>query len=290
MEREQIAVKIQRLDRAAFAVGALDLPRHEFRSGIKHGVASAQLKSILRFRAGLFAAAVKLQRVVHEKIVHRRPEAVGRAAFLQKIIVIGHGDFLENRLVDEGLVELLVDLIENAREIPRLEIVTRACAGARALQEAPAVLLEIMPVPIGENRLHHRLHFLGRLGDLRLHAANLLLRLVALDIAFERHLFANRLDGLGVILVAQCLRDDRFKMRDGRLGQPLLEGGIVRLPALCLGELSGRIRGIDERDGDGYEGQRSNEFFHGLSTVLQLIGNWTGQSATMLRQMTICKG
>ena len=31
VEREQIAVEIQRLDRAAFGVGALDLPRHELR-------------------------------------------------------------------------------------------------------------------------------------------------------------------------------------------------------------------------------------------------------------------
>ena len=132
---------------------------------------------------------------------------------------------------------MLVDLGENAREIPCLEILAGRCAGAGALQKAPAVLLEIMPVPVGDNGVHHRHHLLGGLGNLRLESANLLLRLVALNGSLQRELFANGLDRLGILLLRERFLDNRLKMGDGRLGQPFLEGGIVGLPMSGFAEL-----------------------------------------------------
>ena len=201
VEAQQILEQLQRLHRAAFVVRGLDFPCHEFLGRIKHRILCAQLKRIGRLCARLFATAVKLQRIVHEEIIHRRAIRIRLRTLVQQLVILRHRRLLQNRLARQCLRELLVDLGENARQIPRLKILAWRGARACALQEAPAVLLEIMPAPIGENRVHHRYHLLGRLGDLRLQSANLLLRFVALDIALQGDFFADRLDGLSVLFL-----------------------------------------------------------------------------------------
>ena len=75
-----------------------------------------------------------------------------------------------------------------------------------------------MPVPVGDDGGHDRLHFGRGLLDLGLHAADLLLRFVPLNCAFERDFLTYGLNGLGVILVREGFLDNRVKMGDGGLG------------------------------------------------------------------------
>ena len=76
-----------------------------------------------------------------------------------------------------------------------------------------------MPVPVGDDGGHDRLHLGRGLLDLGLHAADLFLRFVALDGTFEGVFLAHGLDGLCVILVRQSFLDNRVKMSDGGLGK-----------------------------------------------------------------------
>ena len=75
-----------------------------------------------------------------------------------------------------------------------------------------------MPVPVGDDGGHDRLHFGRCLLDLGLHAANLFLSFVPLDGAFECDFLAHGLDGLVVILVREGFLDNRLKMGDGGFG------------------------------------------------------------------------
>src|ERR1039458_5606824 len=102
--------------------------------------------------------------------------------------------------------------------------------GGRALHEAPPVLLEVLPIPIGQQRVHERHHLLRRFRNLRLQTRDLLLRLIALDVAFQRDLLPDGLHGLGVGLVFERALDDGFEVGDGGLGQALLDGLLDLLP------------------------------------------------------------
>ena len=258
MEFKKVLIQLEGLDGAGFIVGGFDLPSHELGGAVEDGIVRLEFKGVLRLGAGLFAAAVELQGVEHEEIIHGRPIGVGLGAFLQKFIVVGHRCFLEHRLVGEGGGELFVDLGEDAWQIPGLEIIRRGGTGAGTLDEAPAVLLEVVPVPVGDNGGHHRLHFGGRLFDLGLHAADLFLRLVALDGAFKGDLLADRLDGLGIILVGQGFFDNRVEMGDGRFGQAFFQSRVVGFPVAFLGELGcgGRLlHGVEQGEGNAGEGQ-----------------------------------
>ena len=110
-----------------------------------------------------------------------------------------------------------------------------------------------MPIPIGENGVHHRRHLLGCLGDLRLQPDNLLLRQVALDIPLQRNFFADGLDGLVVILVLQRPGNDRLQVRDSRLGQPLLQGRLVLFPQCLVVRRFQRWSHRQKGDCKGYE-------------------------------------
>ena len=175
-------------------------------------------------------------------------------------------------MVAEGFGELLVDLGENAGEVPGFKILTGRSAGAGALDEAPAVLLEVMPVPVGEDGFHYGLHLGGRLFDLRFHAAYLLLRLVALNVALECVLFANGLDGFGVLFFANSFLDDRLEVADGCLRQALLQGSVVGLPVSgFVKSRRGRFRFncVKQRDGEAREGEGSNPFFHNAVRIFR---------------------
>ena len=63
--------------------------------------------------------------------------------------------------------------------------------GGRALHEPPAVVLEVLPVPVGLDDLQHGLHLGRGLGDLGLQADDLFFRLIALDGAFQGDLAAD---------------------------------------------------------------------------------------------------
>ena len=103
-------------------------------------------------------------------------------------------------------------------------------ARGRALHEPPAVVLEVLPVPVGLDDFQHGLHLGGGLGDLGLQADDLLFRLVALDVAFQGDLAADGLDGHGVVLFGHGAVEDRLQTLDGRLRQALLHGLVDFLP------------------------------------------------------------
>ena len=130
MKLEEVLIEFEGFDGARLGVGGFDLPGNEFGFGIKDRIFGAQLEGILRLGTGLFAAAVELQGIENEEVIHGGPIGVGLGAFLQELIVIGNGGFLEHGLVGEGGGELFVDLSENTREVPSLEIIGGCGTGA----------------------------------------------------------------------------------------------------------------------------------------------------------------
>ncbi len=114
--------------------------------------------------------------------------------------------------------ELFIDFSVDTGQVPGFEVVTGGGTGAASLNEAPTVLLEIVPVPVGEDCGHHWLHFSRGFCNLSLHAQNFLLSLVALDISFQGDFSAYGFNCLGVILLSDGFLDDGIQMLDCRLG------------------------------------------------------------------------
>ena len=161
---------------------------------------------------------------MREEVVERGPPRVGHSAFLQQCIVVGDGDLSKVRLAGKCLGEMGIDLCEQSREIPSCDVFSR-CLGCRgALHETPAILLKILPVPVGKDRLHCRHHFLRCLCELRLHARDFLLRLVSFDFPFERDSPRDRLGRLRPCLVGQCSLHDGCEFFDRGFRQALRLG------------------------------------------------------------------
>ena len=120
----------------------------------------------------------------------------------------------------------------------------------RAPHESPAILLEIVPVPVGQDGIEQRHDFLRRLGNLCLHPRDLLLRFVALDVSFEDN-FPR--DGLGCFaprLVLERTLDDRFQLFHRRFRQTFVDGFVHVFP-LWFARGGEGIRAVhDHRDQD----------------------------------------
>ena len=82
MKLKEVLIEFEGLDGAGLGVGGFNLPGRELGFGIKYRIFGAQLEGILRFGAGLFAAAVELQGIENEEVIHGRPIGVGLGAFL----------------------------------------------------------------------------------------------------------------------------------------------------------------------------------------------------------------
>ena len=247
VEGDQVLVELDRLELPRRRVGRGRFPLQELGAPREHRAVRADLEFILRLRRALLARLVKLQRLVREEIEHRRAIRIGHAALVEQVVVMRDRRRLQLLLVRQRRGELPVDLREDARQIPRREILPRRLGGLRPLLETPAVLLEVMPVPIGENRLHHRLHLRRRRREFRLEPRDFFLRLVPLDVPLEGDLRADGLDGLCVSLVLQRVGDDWLQLFDGGLGQPFVAGFLDLLPT------DGGSRG-EHGDGAGDEG------------------------------------
>ena len=114
-----------------------------------------------------------------------------------------------------------VDLCQDTGQVPGREVRSRRFGGLGPLYEAPAVLLEVLPIPMGQNRLHHRFHRVRGLGNLGLEADDHFLNLTPLNPALQGDLQADGLGGLRVRLVLQRPGDDLVQNRDSSLGQSL---------------------------------------------------------------------
>lgn len=111
--------------------------------------------------AGLFSL-VELQGLAGEEIVDRGPVAVGDGSRFEETLEGGDGGALEGFGVGERQVELAVDFLEEPAQVPGLEVIRlrvgRRRGGDRGpLLDAPAVLLEIGPVGVGDEGAEERL-------------------------------------------------------------------------------------------------------------------------------------
>jgi hypothetical protein len=77
---------------------------------------------------------------------------------------------------------------------------------------------------VGGQGLEHRPHRFGRLGQFRIEADEVFLRLVAGDLGFERGARRYGADRLRPGLVGRGALDDRSKRLDRGAGEPLLAG------------------------------------------------------------------
>ena len=247
MEGQQIAEQEERLLRRRLIRAPLDFAREKLLNRAEHrcdsvnGFVREQLESILRFGGGLLAAGVELQRLVRDEVVERRSIAVRHGSLLQQVIERCDGRLLERVRADECLGELLVDLGEETRQIPRREILARRLSCRGALHETPAVVLEVMPVPVRHHGIEQRDDFLWRLRDLGLHARDLFLGLIALDAAFEHDLSRDGLGDFSVRLLLERGGNNEVEVGDGRSRQAFLDGLLDRLP---LGDARGGVEGV----------------------------------------------
>ena len=230
MELQQVLIQSNRLDDRGILVSGLNLPSHEVVGRSEDGAIGHQIESILWLGRRLFARAVEFQRIMRQDVEHGGSIGVRHVALLQQLVEIGDRRRFQLVFGRKRLGELLVDFRENPRQVPRSEIVTRRFGRGGTAHETPAILLEIVPIPIGQNGVHRRHHFVWCFGNLGLHASDLFLRLVALDAALQCDLLTDRLDRLGIRLVFHGTGDDRIEMLDRRLGQPLTNSLIHLLP------------------------------------------------------------
>ena len=107
-----------------------------------------------------------------DDIPHRRPPGIGHPAFVEDLIPVGHRHRLEAFSRIERGGEPAADFGDNARQIPGgdarepldgLPFFVHATGRAACpLREAPLIVLEKSPGPVGEDRLEDRLHLVGR--------------------------------------------------------------------------------------------------------------------------------
>ena len=182
MEVDEVLIEADRLERRRGLVGRLGLPIQELRRFGKDRARRLQVERVFRPNSRLLPGGVELQCVVSQEVVQRRAIRIGRIPLLQQVVVLANRDLLEGVRRGQCLLKLLVDLPQNPGQIPRREVLARRRSCLRSLHESPAVLLEVMPVPIGQDRFHDWLHLRRGLGDFGLHAGDFLLGLVPLDV------------------------------------------------------------------------------------------------------------
>ena len=153
-----------------------------------------------------------------EEVVERRSVCVRHGPFDQELVVIRDRDRLQLFFRGERLRKPFVDFGENARQVPSRKIFSRWLGRGRAPDKTPSILLEVVPVPIRQYRVHHRLHFTGGLGDSRFHPGNSFLGLVAFNVALEGDFHGDRFDRLRISSLLERPVDDGLKVLDSRFG------------------------------------------------------------------------
>jgi len=123
---------------------------------------------------------------------------------------------------------MLIDFGEESREVPGGEIFAGLRGSRGALHKPPAILLEILPVPVREQSFEDGRHFLWRFGELGLD--DFFLGLVALDITFQCNLLPDGFHSLGVSFVFHRAGDNRLEVGDSGLRQAFLNSVVDPFP------------------------------------------------------------
>ena len=194
------------------------------------GAVGGKHEGILGLGSALLACRIKTQGVVDHEIIHGGTVTVGNGSLIEKEVVILDRFLLQDFMMRQGLLELLVDFRENPGQVPSGDVVPGSFRSSRPLGEAPAVALEVLPVPVGKDRVEHGLKFLGGFGHLRLHAGDLLLGLVSLNGSLQVYLLGNGPDGHRMGFFPLGPLDQGIELFDGRLGQALLDCLLNFLP------------------------------------------------------------
>src|SRR5437899_1135916 len=143
-----------------------------------------------------------------DEIVKCWPVRVRHSALLKQIIPGVDWHRFKEFVGYEGDLKLPINFSKEARQVPGGEVFTGWSGGGGPLHETPFVLLEILPIPMPQQRVEYRNHLFGRFGNFRCQARNLLFRFIALDGSFQSYLPADRLDGFRVGFVPEGALDD----------------------------------------------------------------------------------
>ena len=186
VEREQLLLQADGFPDGRRRVGRLDLPRQERGKRSEDRSVRRQDEGVLRARRGLLAGVVEDEGFPDDEVVERGAIRVGNAAFLQKILVrLDRGRLQEGRRRKRPRV-VAVDLLVEAREIPGREVVSHRFGGLGAVQEAPPIALEVVPVPLGQNGFQDRVRGRRQIRQCRRQEPDLLGRVAPLDLRLER--------------------------------------------------------------------------------------------------------
>jgi hypothetical protein len=113
------------------------------------------------------------------------PVSVWERAPNQEIVECIDWGELETFGIFESGLEAPIDFGEQPRQIPRGEIITGRFAGGGALHEPPAVLLEVLPVPMGMEGSQQRRDLGRRPLDFGRHPDDVFFGPASLELRFE---------------------------------------------------------------------------------------------------------
>ena len=128
-----------------------------------------------------------------------------------------------------------INLRVQSRQVPCFEVLPRSLRRLSPPRELPAVLLEILPIPVRENCLHHRLHLRRCLRELRLHACDFFLRFRSLNLRLKHNLPRDGLDGFGPRFVGYCASGDDAQFFDRGFRQAAVSGFLGLFPESVAG-------------------------------------------------------
>jgi len=205
---------------------------------------------------------------MNQKIIKCRSIAVRHTAFFHQIIILLDGDSLQLLIGFKGEHKVQVDLGQNSRQVPCGNILSGRLGGSCPFHEPPAVLPKIIPIPVRQNRLHHRLHRLRSLGNLSFEKDDFLLCLVAPDVGLPIGLESNCLYGLSISLIVHRPADDLVQHSDSSSRQAFLDCLFILLPKVV--SRAGFRRGHQRKQNERTPRHPSMKFLSSHSTVLPI--------------------
>jgi hypothetical protein len=230
MEAQHVLVEPHGPQRGGERIGRGRTPGEERVGVCEHRAAAIENERFLGARAGLLTRLIEAQRVERDEIVERRPPGVGRVAARDEHVPCGDRCALQPVRAGERRLEVPVDLGVEARQVPGREVVGRLHRRLRALHDAPAILLEVLPVPVRQDRFVDGTRPRRSLRQLGLERVDLLFRLAALDLALVGDPLGGGAHRLGQRAVRHGVGGNRVEDRDRGLRQTRAARGLDPFP------------------------------------------------------------